>query len=148
MLRGAEVSAMTEPPSGTVARCAAWLALDGEIDRLSRRWADLETQMAHEFDWFALSFEERRSIPQAQEMFELEERLDQLSDEREIGLNALAELKAEDLRSVASKLAVAALVLRQEGGAAHRIIADAVNDLAAPEGLSYGAAPATRSNRP
>ena len=115
MHRSASGSATVGRPGGTLARCAAWLALDSEIDRLSRRWAELETQMAREFDWFALSSEERRAIPQAQEMFELEERLDQLSDERELRLNALAERMAEDVRSVASKLAVAAHVLPQEG---------------------------------
>lgn len=118
-------------PDDLVVRCKEWFALDAEIDGLSRRWAKLEAWMVRDFNWFALSPEERRSIPQAEEMFELEARLDQLSDEHERGLNSLAKLKAKDLYGVASKLAVAARVLRHEDGPTYRLVADAMNDLAA-----------------
>jgi len=131
-------------PDDVAARCHEWLALDAEIDGLSRRWARLEARMVRDFNWFALSPEQRRAIPQAEEMFELEARLDQLSDERERGLNSLAKLKAKDLHGVVTKLAVAARVLRHENGPAHRLVAGAVSDLAArrcpPCGLDYGAA--------
>jgi hypothetical protein len=86
--------------------------------------------MAREYGWFALSQVERRALPQAGEMFEIEERLDKLSDAREHQLASLTKLKAKDLHGVASKLAVAARVLLHEGGPAHRLVADTVRDLA------------------
>lgn len=122
-----------QPPRLTgepVAACERWLAIDFEIDRLAQQWARLETQMAREFGWFSLSQVERRALPQAAEMFEIEERLDRLSDEREHRLTSLAKLKAKDLHGVASKLAIAARVLRHDGGPAHQLVADAVNALA------------------
>lgn len=124
---GNQPTQLTNEP---VAVCARWLAIDFEIDRLALQWARLETQMAREFGWLSLSQVERRALPQAAEMFEIEERLDRLADEREHGLTSLAKLKAEDLHGVASKLAIAARVLRHDGGPAHQLVADAVNALA------------------
>jgi hypothetical protein len=118
-------------PDDLAVSCKEWLAIDGEIDGLSRRWARLESRMVRDFNWFALSPEERRSIPQAREMFELEEGMDQLSDERERRLTSLVKLKAKDLHGVGDKLAVAARLLQYEGGPAYRLVADAVDDLAA-----------------
>ena len=34
------------------AQCADWIALDLEIDRLARRWSDLETLAVRQFDYF------------------------------------------------------------------------------------------------
>lgn len=114
----------------TVAHCAKWLATDFEIDRLSLRWAALETRMAREFGWLALPEAERRALPQAAEMFVIERRLDELSDERERQLETLATLRAGDLHGVASKLAVAARLLQPEAEPAYRLVADAVRELA------------------
>lgn len=124
---GNQSTLLTSEP---VAVCARWLAIDTEIDQLSRNWAALETRMAREFSWLSLSQVERQALPQAAEMFEIEERLDRLSDEREHRLTSLAKLKAKDLHGVASKLAVAARVLRHEDGPAHQLVADAVKALA------------------
>jgi hypothetical protein len=126
----------------------AWLLLDSEINQLALQWARLETQMAREFGWLALSQVERRALPQAAEMFEIEERLDQLSDERENRLTSLAKLKAKDLHGVASKLAIAAQVLRHEGGPAHQLVADAVNALATRCCPDCGAPYVTGAERP
>jgi hypothetical protein len=135
-------------PDDVTVRCREWLALDAEIDSLSRHWARLEARMVRDFNWFALSPEERRSIPQAQEMFELEVRLDQLSDERERVLSSLENLKAKDLHGVASKLAIAARLLEHEGGLAHHLVADAVIKLAAPRCPSCGARFGAIAERP
>ena len=116
-------------PDPLVARCAEWLAIDFESDRLSRRWAALEAWLVEEWRWFSLSEVERRGLPQAAEMFELEERLDRLSEELEQRLESLVHLKAIDLHGAASKLVVAARVLLHDAGPTHRLIADAVQVL-------------------
>jgi formate dehydrogenase maturation protein FdhE len=86
--------------------------------------------MARDFGWLSLSDFERRALPEAAEMFEIEQRLDRLSEEREHRLESLATTKSKDLHSIASKLAVAARVLLHEGGPAHRLVDDAAQAVA------------------
>lgn len=116
-------------PDPLVARCTDWLAADFERDRLSRRWAALEAWLAEERRWFSLSEAERRRLPEAAEMFEIEERLDRLSEELEQRLESLTHLKATDLHGAASKLVVAARVLLHDAGPSHGLVADAVKVL-------------------
>ncbi len=119
------------PADDLVARCAEWLSLDLRINRLSLRWSALETRAAREFDWFKLSLAQRRALPLGVEMFEIDARLDRLSEERVRRFEALAALEARDLDGAAGKLAVAARVLEDEGGPAYRLVADAARVLAA-----------------
>lgn len=51
-------------------RCAEWLAMDFEIDRLSLRWSRLETVAVRTFGWLQLSAAERLTMPLAAEMAE------------------------------------------------------------------------------
>jgi hypothetical protein len=132
-----------------VARCAQWLALDLEIDRLSLRWSALETTAVREFNWFALSRAQRRAVPLAAEMDQIDARLNELFKVRRRGLKALAKLPARDVHGVASKLVVAARISQYEDGGAHRFIADAVRTLAVLRCPNCGApyAPATPGQR-
>jgi hypothetical protein len=132
MLPGAE-------PDPLIARCADWLAIDLESDRLSRRWAALEARLVEECRWFSLSEAERRRLPEAAEMFEIEERLDRLSEELEQRLESLTRLKATDLHGAASKLVVAARVLRHDAGPTHGLVADAVQVLTTQRCTACGA---------
>jgi hypothetical protein len=113
-----------------VAQCAAWMALEVEIDRLARRWAQLETVLAREHGWFALSSTERRALPEASEAFEIDNTLERLSQQRERMLEYLATQKAETLHGVASKLAVAARLMQHEDHPAQPFVASAVRELA------------------
>jgi hypothetical protein len=113
-----------------VSRCAEWLALDLEIDRLSLRWSELETAAAREFNWFRLSQTQRRAVPMAAEMDKIERQLDALLRARERGLKTLDRLPARDVHGIASKLMVAAKISQLEDGAAHSFVADAVRALA------------------
>lgn len=128
-----------------VARCAQWLALDLEIDRLSLRWSALETTAVREFNWFTLSRAQRRTVPLAAEMDQIDAQLDALFKVRKQGLKTLAKLPARDVHGVASKLVVAARISQYEDGGAHRFIDEAVRTLAALKCPNCGApyAPAT-----
>ncbi len=113
-----------------VARCANWISLDLEIDRLARRWARLETRMARDHGWLALTHAERRALSQAAEMFEIDERLETLSRQREQMLQPLSRLQADTLHGVASKLVIAARLMQQEENPAQSFVAGAVRELA------------------
>lgn len=123
-----------------VARCADWIALDLEIDRLAVRWSQLETLMARQFQWFELTHAERRALPEAAEMYEIDAKLTGLSYERERQLEPLSRRKADTLNGVASKLAVAAAVLKHEDSPAHALVAGVVRELAALNCPGCGAA--------
>jgi hypothetical protein len=114
----------------TVAQCSDWIALDLEIDRLTLRWSKLETLMVREHDWFGLTPAEQRALPAAAEMFEIDERVEALSLQRERLLRPLSHLPADTLHGVASKLVIAARLLQHEENPAQPFVASAVRELA------------------
>lgn len=139
-------SARVCPPSDDlVARCAAWLALDLEIDRLSLRWSELETEAVREFGWFNLTRAQRRRVPMAREMGEIDHRLTDLFKARKSGLAALKRIKPTDIHGAASKLVVAARLSLCGGEDVNGFIAEAVGALATLKCPCCGApyAPAT-----
>ena len=113
----------------TVAQCADWLALDLEIDRLALRWAQLETLMARDHGWLTLGHAERRALPEAAEMFEIDDRLEALSRQRERMLKPLSRLHANTLHAVASKLVIAARLMQHDENPAQPFVASAVREL-------------------
>lgn len=126
------LSAATPPHAceGLSALCTEWLALDLEIDRLSLRWSSLELQAAREFDWFKLSTVNRRALPMAAEMADIDARLEQLFKDRAKGLKALRRTKATDGHGAFGELVVAARISQQDGGDVHALLAEAVEILA------------------
>jgi hypothetical protein len=114
----------------TVTRCAQWIALDLEIDRLTMRWAKLEALMAREFGWFALTDGEQKALPEAAEMFEIDARLEALSHQRERLLKPLSHLRAHTLHGVTSKLVIAARLVEHEENPAQPFVANAIRELA------------------
>ncbi len=127
-------------PGDVVARCAAWIALDVEIDRLAVRWSQVETRMARQFHWFGLTPAERRALREAAEMYEIDAKLAGLSCERERQLEPLSQLKADTLHGVASKLAVVARLLQHGDDPTHALVAGAVRELAGLNCPGCGAA--------
>lgn len=123
----------------TVALCAEWIALDLETGRLILRWSQLETLMVREHRWFGLTDAERRTLPEAAEMYEIDDTLEALFHRRERLLEPLFRLKVNTLYGVASKLAVAARLLPHEEHPAQPLVAGAVRDLAEMRCLDCGA---------
>lgn len=124
----------------TVAQCAAWVELDLEIDRLALRWAKLETRMTRDHGWLNLSHVKRRALPGAGEMFEIDDKLEALSDQRELMLRTLSRLPANTLHAVASKLVIAARLMQHEDGPAQPFVVGVVRELAQMRCPSCGAA--------
>lgn len=128
---------------GLLQRCAEWLAAETEQDQLTRRWAELETQLERQHGWLRLSLAERRAIPEAAEMFRLEASLDRLTHHNDDVLESIAKLKADNLVAVTAKLAIVARLLRDDDGPAHRIVAEVVRALATRCGRAKAAAAPT-----
>lgn len=141
----ASAARVCPPSDDLVARCAAWLALDLEIDRLSLRWSELETEAVREFGWFNLTRAQRSRVPMAREMGEIDHRLTDLFKARKSGLAALKRIKPTDIHGAASKLVVAARLSLCGGEDVNGFIAEAVGALATLKCPCCGApyAPAT-----
>lgn len=105
------VGAKTAEAKAIVERCGQWLETDAEIDRLAQRWADLGNVASTEQEY-------------------LEAKLEHLHQEQARRLERIADAKAQDLRAVVGKLAVAANATREDGGPVHDIIMDALRVLA------------------
>lgn len=98
-------------PDAAVARCAEWLALDAEIDRLGLRWSDLETILVRQKRWERMTPEERGELLPSEEMDAIDEQLEPLFEQREAWLEALPTVRARDIYGVAAKLDVALQVM-------------------------------------
>jgi hypothetical protein len=88
------------PEDPTVAACDAWLAQQAEIARLGRLWSRRESWLAARFSWFRMSETERRALPEAQALYEIDARCDALWSENERLLRRLARLSATSLEGV------------------------------------------------
>lgn len=115
-----------------VTACENWLALDAARNRLSRRWQKLETQLAREHNFLKLSRRQQKKLPQAQELYEIDDRLEELWEEQDALLKILPTLAATSAFGLAGKLAVAAThVCKDENEEGHHLIASILRDLKA-----------------
>lgn len=106
-------NALADP---AVARCAEWMALDAEIDRLGLRWSDLETILVRQKRWERMTPEERGELLPSEEMDAIDRQLEPLFEQRETWLEALPAVRATDMHGVAAKLEVALRVMVHQQG--------------------------------
>ncbi|RRN62185.1 hypothetical protein [Caulobacter sp. 602-1] len=110
---GAGGGALADP---AVARCAEWMALDAEIDRLGLRWSDLEAILVRQKRWERMTPEERGELLPSEEMAAIDAQLKPLFEQREAWLEALPKVRARDMHGVAAKLEVALQVMVHQQG--------------------------------
>ncbi len=96
-----------------VTRCAEWLALDAEIDRLGLRWSDLETILVRQE---RMTPKARGDLSPSEEMDAIDKQLKPLFEQRETWLAALPAVRARDLHGVVAKLEVALQVMVHQQG--------------------------------
>ena len=113
VVTGAGGGALADP---AVARCAEWMALDVEIDRLGLRWSDLETILVRQKRWERMTPEERGELLPSEEMDAIDKQLEPLFEQREAWLEALPAVRATDMHGVAAKLEVALRVMVHQQG--------------------------------
>ena len=110
--------------------CEVWLAKNAESERLQVRWSRLEDHLVRDHRWHRLTERERCNLPAAQELFDIDERLDILRAERDALLTRLPTLQASNRTGLAAKLAVAAMVVSPDDHEdAHTLIASILHDL-------------------
>ncbi|MBL8559183.1 MAG: hypothetical protein JNM47_10720 [Hyphomonadaceae bacterium] len=113
-----------------VVACEGWLATNAEAERLQGRWAKIEDHLVSQHRWYRLTERQRCALPAAQELFDIDERLEILHEERDALLHRLPSLQATSRSGLAAKLAVAAVALSPEDHEdAHNLIASILRDL-------------------
>jgi len=110
--------------------CRAWLANEEEARRLVGLWGNLETYLATHHNWYELSEEEQRILPEAAEMHAIDARLDVIQNERETFLSRLPAMPAEDRPTLMLKFrTVQTLLLPEEHPEARASFDSALRDL-------------------
>ena len=99
----------------TIRLCRSWLSTEAQIFKLQERWSDVENYVVAKYDnWFTLTEDEQRKLPDAAEMFEIDARMDAIQDAREDIIPRLPELIATTREAILMKFEVAADLLRLE----------------------------------
>ncbi|MEH0195156.1 hypothetical protein V7S57_04000 [Caulobacter sp. CCNWLY153] len=88
------------------ARCASWLALDQEIDRLGRRASALETSMIAQYPYFTLTERQISALPEGREMDAISAECDRLYEVRDKALVALSKLKPRTVQDATAMLSI------------------------------------------
>lgn len=115
-----------------VIACENWLALRAEHERLARRWSRLEAKLAREHNYLGLSRRKQRALPEARELDDIDDQLEELHEQQRTLLAVLPTLAATSALGLAGKLAVAAVeVCPEENEEAHHLIASILRDLKA-----------------
>lgn len=123
---GAGGGALADP---AVARCAEWMALDGEIDRLGLRWSDLETILVRQKRWERMTPEERGELLPSEEMDAIDKQMEPLFAQREAWLEALPAVRANDMHGVVAKLEVALRVMVHQQGEGYELFKATMEEL-------------------
>ena len=106
-------------------QCANWIALDLEIDRVARRWAELEVQAVRQFDYFKLTDVQISTLPMGPEMDALDAESRRLGDLRERALKPLGKLTPLTIQEASAQLAIAYRILHFESGDAWPFVRNA-----------------------
>lgn len=113
-----------------IGRCAQWLTLDFESDRLARRWAALETQAAAGFDYFQMTDLERLRLPMGPEMAAIEKALDVLFGRRKRLYRAITRMTPTTIHEAASLIVIAARIEVHDPGPTAPLVRKALDFIA------------------
>ena len=106
----ADETLVAETKTKLSGRCAEWLKLDRESDRLSELWAALEGEAVARFDYFHMDEQERLGLPMGQEMAAIRRQLDALSLRRKRLYRAITALTPADIHEAVALLVMAARI--------------------------------------
>jgi len=114
----------------TIAACERWFAVEAERERLSAEWGRHESFLAREFNWFRLSENQRRALPQARRLDEIAVELEALDRKSDALLKALPSTPAASVAAVVANLTIATRLLYPDGyEEVHGLMVRAVRDL-------------------
>ena len=107
-----------------------WLLANAEADRLQCQWGKLENHLVQHHGWYDLTERQRCMLPAAQELFDIDERIERLHAQCAAMLRCLPTLEATSRTALAAKLAVAAIVISPEDNEdAYTLVASILRDL-------------------
>ncbi|WP_172272160.1 hypothetical protein [Caulobacter sp. RHG1] len=114
----------------TIAACDRWFAVEAERERLSAEWGHHESFLAREFNWFRLSEDQRRALPQARKLDDIAVELEALDRKSDALLKALPSTPAASVAAVVANLTIATRLLYPDGyEEVHGLMVRAVRDL-------------------
>lgn len=114
----------------TIAACERWFAVEAERERLSAEWGRHESFLAREFNWFRLSEDQRRALPQARKLDDIAVELEALDWKSDALLKALPSTPAASVAAVVANLTIATRLLYPDGyEEVHGLMVRAVRDL-------------------
>jgi hypothetical protein len=117
------------PRTDTIACCAAVLALDAEIERLTRRWQKLETKFIKRHGFLPHETMQDAS-PEAAEMAAIDRSLEPLYLARETQFAALPATASGNMAGVVAKLTVVTQsIYPEDHPIAHAVLIGALRDL-------------------
>ncbi len=112
--------------------CAHYGDLLRRQDALMRRWGDREAWLATHRDWFSLSKEAQRALPEAQALYTIDEEYDRCVREGVRVMRRLRSVPALTVEGAAAKLSVVAEAMEPDDyPSAHRVLLSAIADLRA-----------------
>jgi len=92
----------------------------------------LEAKLAREHNYLSLSRRQQRALPEARELDDIDDQLEELHEQQQTLLAVLPTLAATSALGLAGKLAVAAIeVCPEENEEVHHLIASILRDLKA-----------------
>lgn len=105
----------TDGSAETVRLCKCWLSTEAQHYDLAGQWCDQEKLLiARHSNWFKMTEAERRQLPDAAELFEIDARLDVYPKGHEDILSELPALVATSREAILMKFEVVAGALRLE----------------------------------
>ncbi|WP_255367695.1 hypothetical protein [Caulobacter sp. UNC279MFTsu5.1] len=87
-----------------------------EIDRLARRWSELETLAVRQFDYFKLTQAQIRALPMGPEMDAVDAECRRLGGVCREALKPLSKLTPQTIQDASAQLAVAYRIMEFERG--------------------------------
>jgi len=110
--------------------CAHYGDLLRRQEALMRRWGDREAWLAKHRNWFSLSKEAQRALPEAQALYVIDEEYDRCVRESVRVMRLLRAVPARTVEGAAAKLSVVAEVMEPDDyPSAHRVLTSAIADL-------------------
>tara|TARA_R110002167_G_scaffold144271_11_gene334398 strand:- start:351 stop:857 length:507 start_codon:yes stop_codon:yes gene_type:complete len=112
------------------AACSEWLARHNEQETLAKSWQRLESYLIREREWFQLTKRERALLPEATQLNEISNSLDELYALNQSLLNTLSTIGAATSYGLACKLSVAlALIHPEENKEVHKLLLSVLRDV-------------------
>ena len=91
---GLSLAHHTSPQDEAARVCGDWLGRADEVESLSTRWGDIEAGLIKSHGWSELTDQQQRETPEANELYEIDARIESLINKQTETLRALPELKA------------------------------------------------------